>query len=689
MNDPQHPSDADPWLPDQPEQDSSLSPQPPVVPDDIGDRPKVARQPVSPWLDEPEITEPEPEFASNRTWLWCRHNPTFLALLATGIFGLVGAIAVVWNLTATLARRDIARPAQPVHKAVVPHQPPAGQMPVDRLGPVPNPQQDSNFHREVDALFARNKSFDFDFELTDTDGKSIAMADFRGKVLVVVDVWGTWCPPCRREIPHFVALQQKFEEAGLAIVGLNSERVRDQQQALTLVQDFRRKNAMNYRCALVNRDTLQKIPAFNAFPTTMFFDRNGNVRAKVVGYHDYGKLEIIVRKLLDEKIDGAEDSRDSKKMSRPSSGVPGLVRRSSWPIAEQGGGQGHYWASAFSPDGQTYMAFGDSGPRGVICLWDLATGKPSQELRTEKDVWFHYARFLPNGEQVVSAYSNDKNLYLWEVHTGQLVHEFQGHAVNGVTAFVSHDGRRLVSVGLDKTLRLWNVAPPQEVWTQDVSGEQIAEVAFSPDDQSILTSGADRILRIRQLESGAVVARMEGHGAGDVPGSFHPDGEQVLSWGGDGQVRLWDVSTARTLHVFEGRADAVRKAWHLEGGRQVLIWGKDLMFQVRDTASGRKLREFAVAQTVPPGWSEATVSPDGRRLLVVNSDGDDVRLVDINSGEESYRSERGKLPTARGFSFSPDGRYVAAGSFRTGVYLVQLPDPTAESSSPTNSRAAG
>ncbi len=80
------------------------------------------------------------------------------------------------------------------------------------------------YQREVDALFAKNKPFDFDFELVDTDGQPIALANFAGKVLIV-DLWGTWCPPCQKEIPHLIALQQKFEEAGLVIVGLN-ERAR-------------------------------------------------------------------------------------------------------------------------------------------------------------------------------------------------------------------------------------------------------------------------------------------------------------------------------------------------------------------------------------------------------------------------------------------------------------------------------
>ncbi|HVC93903.1 MAG TPA: WD40 repeat domain-containing protein [Pirellulales bacterium] len=173
------------------------------------------------------------------------------------------------------------------------------------------------------------------------------------------------------------------------------------------------------------------------------------------------------------------------------------------------------------------------------------------------------------------------------------------------------------------------------------------------------------------------MAKLEGHAA-PCAGVFSLGGKQVLSWAEDGQIRLWDVGTANRLQSFDGRPGAERQAWHLEGGHQVLTWGKDHVFRVWDAETGGILREITVVDMVPPGWSEAAVSPDGRRLLVVCSDSGDVRLVDVDSGDEWYRSEKGKLPSARGFSFSPDGRHVAAGSFRRGVYLLEFPVPAGQ-----------
>jgi hypothetical protein len=107
-------------------------------------------------------------------------------------------------------------------------------------------------------------------------------------------------------VPHFVALVKKYKDAGLEIVGLNSEGD-DGEEALNTVKTFHKDNGMNYRCALVKGDTVDQIPESGTFPTTLFFDRAGKIRAKVVGALDYDRLEMLVTRLLEEKSDGAGD----------------------------------------------------------------------------------------------------------------------------------------------------------------------------------------------------------------------------------------------------------------------------------------------------------------------------------------------------------------------------------------------
>jgi thiol-disulfide isomerase/thioredoxin len=152
----------------------------------------------------------------------------------------------------------------------------------------------------VAALLQQNKPFNFDFELTDVDGNKVSKADLMGHV-AIVDIWGTWCPPCRAEIPHFVALDKQYRDKGLRIVGLNDEKTQDSDAATHRVRAFREQHGIKYPCALITDEVEDQVPQFEGFPTTLFFDRTGTVRLKLVGAEDYSTLRAVVEHLLNEK----------------------------------------------------------------------------------------------------------------------------------------------------------------------------------------------------------------------------------------------------------------------------------------------------------------------------------------------------------------------------------------------------
>lgn len=145
---------------------------------------------------------------------------------------------------------------------------------------------------------AHFESFPFDFQITDLEGKPHSLADYKGKV-VVVDIWGTWCPPCRAEIPSFIKLQQQYGEQGFQMIGLNYEgEISD--KVAEKVKQFIQENGINYPCALASEEIRDQVPDFQGYPTTLFIDRQGKVRLKLVGLHDYEDLEAVVLALLAE-----------------------------------------------------------------------------------------------------------------------------------------------------------------------------------------------------------------------------------------------------------------------------------------------------------------------------------------------------------------------------------------------------
>ena len=157
--------------------------------------------------------------------------------------------------------------------------------------------------------------FEFDFKLRQllTDGE-LSLTDLKGKV-IIVDIWGTWCPPCRMEVPHFVELYNKYHDAGLEVVGINFEKDRsgaylDYEGSRAKVPGEARRLGINYALLFGIQEIIRQVPGFRGFPTTLFIDHEGAVRVREVGYKPLEELEPIVLALLGDKIAADEAARE-------------------------------------------------------------------------------------------------------------------------------------------------------------------------------------------------------------------------------------------------------------------------------------------------------------------------------------------------------------------------------------------
>jgi len=133
-----------------------------------------------------------------------------------------------------------------------------------------------------------------EFALQDLDGKTVHIADFSGKV-VILDFWATWCPPCRKEIPDFVAMQSKYGHQGLAIVGLSVDA-----GGAHDVRDFEQKQSIeiNYPVLIANEETANAYGGVVGIPTTFVIDRKGKIVKRFVGYTPASEFEETIRPLL-------------------------------------------------------------------------------------------------------------------------------------------------------------------------------------------------------------------------------------------------------------------------------------------------------------------------------------------------------------------------------------------------------
>ncbi len=130
------------------------------------------------------------------------------------------------------------------------------------------------------------------WELTDLDGKIVHSTDFKGNV-VVLDFWATWCPPCRAEIPGFIALQKKYAALGLAVVGVSVD-----EAGLKTVKAFAQKNGINYPVVLTDSKIAEAYGGVDGLPTTFIIDRSGHIVKQHLGFTEQAEIEKEIAPLL-------------------------------------------------------------------------------------------------------------------------------------------------------------------------------------------------------------------------------------------------------------------------------------------------------------------------------------------------------------------------------------------------------
>ena len=114
------------------------------------------------------------------------------------------------------------------------------------------------------------------------DGKNKKLADYSGKV-VVVDLWATWCGPCRQEIPHLIEMAKDYKSKGVEVIGLTNENPAVDEQK---VKDFSKDFKINYSIGWADPQMqIGLMNGRNGIPQTIIIGRDGKVKKHFVGFN--------------------------------------------------------------------------------------------------------------------------------------------------------------------------------------------------------------------------------------------------------------------------------------------------------------------------------------------------------------------------------------------------------------------
>jgi thiol-disulfide isomerase/thioredoxin len=139
-------------------------------------------------------------------------------------------------------------------------------------------------------------------EMKSANGQPIKLSNYSGKVLLV-NLWATWCGPCRRETPELVRLHKEYQARGVEMVGLSTE---DPVASAQSVHDFVQQFQVDYQVGWATRDVaiaLMQLTGRSSIPQSFIITRDGRIKKQFIGFHPTQTPPLLKQAIEDALVD--------------------------------------------------------------------------------------------------------------------------------------------------------------------------------------------------------------------------------------------------------------------------------------------------------------------------------------------------------------------------------------------------
>ncbi len=438
-----------------------------------------------------------------------------------------------------------------------------------------------------------------DFSLDLLGGGTFKLSEHRGKEIVVLDFWATWCGPCVYALPIVTEVTAAYKDKGVVFVAMN------QAEDAKTIEKFLADSKLAIAVALDRDAKAGRAYDVQGIPTTVIIDKQGKVQVVHVGASPNLKVKLV--KQLDDLLAGKSLIPVKELSVTDLTGLEAV-----WSAPGKFGG--------LAADGGTVYALNNRGQCTVL----NAKGEPVREFPMEGQKGFlRAARFSPNAERgLVSFDPWGADLKAWDAQGKELWSYPGGDGVVDVwPASLKEDGAEQIVVGYSGGIHvlngqgkpLWksgNLSGVSRVCSGVLElGAPAAVLAVSKKGVHLLGSDGKRQpdlaadLRPAMVR---VVPASNGHPAETIVGGSSEDGEMLIAMNSKGK-ELWRTAASSGKGHIDSACPAPGQPWlavSMRGGRVFVV----------DADSGKIVAESnGEASRAEVAWLEASSGP----LLVV------------------------------------------------------------------------
>lgn len=264
-------------------------------------------------------------------------------------------------------------------------------------------------------------------------------------------------------------------------------------------------------------------------------------------------------------------------------------------------------AGSFTPDSQTVFV----GHYDKARLWDLATGKMVREFRTDGMDWSGAVEVSPDGQYAVTGGNYEKQFRVWNLQTGQLLHELPGH-VKSAQAVAIHPTQPLVAtLARDHCVRIWELT----------TGKLVRKIPFVPsatsmtwtlDGQALLVGYMNFEVRAYPLDDKnklrSIWTSSPVRSLAVCPKTGH-----LYTAGDGGRVEIWNTATGQAINPPELNGSIHHAAFQRDG-QQIVVYAERGAGTTFDLRTGERLKTRPHLETEV--YLKA-IQPDGQHALIV------------------------------------------------------------------------
>jgi len=346
--------------------------------------------------------------------------------------------------------------------------------------------------------------------------------------------------------------------------------------------------------------------------------------------------------------------------------------------------QGH--ECEFTSDGKSLIMCQLRGCETPPILWDATSGKLLREFKSQHSGTPYLVGLSPDGKVMAATnwgWRQDSSILLWDVATGEPIHDGGGHYDTVTAITFAPNGKFLASGSLDCTVRLWLASNGKELACLMGHNAAITAVAISADSNLLATSSSDGSTRVWSIADRRELTKFEGPEAGAASLVFSPDGKTLSAGGNCGVIQVWELTAFKQIVSFptgqNGSVFAISGDCRIalsadrEATENVFLGSSVEKLRLWSLPLGKAQPELVLRKTdknddLIACWA-AALSADARLIVASHSRGsftprgtaysdDTVRIWERATGKELHiLSELKAGPLA----FSPNGRLLAAG----------------------------